>query len=158
MTKTWHWKLAAVFVLVFVLAITALNVITFTFTYNGEHTATLAAQNAARDGLLIKQLLLDGKTASAVSAKKTASIAQEIENLVIAYHADTQASATQAAQAASAAKATTEKGTKELPTLLKQVETAISAEDAKSINTAVQEAVTSVEQYFATHPVTSVAH
>ncbi len=148
--------LIAAATLMFATLLISVSAITLTLTYNGQRTATLAAQAASKDGQLIQTLLLNGKTASAVSAKKTASIAQEIEDLVIAYHAQSSASATAAVNAATAAKNQATKGAKELPVLLKQIEDNIASQDAQSIKIAVQDATTAVEQYFAGHPVMSV--
>lgn len=116
--------LASALAVLFVTVIIAVNAITLTLT--------------ARNEQAIQTLLLNGKTASAISAKKTASIAQEIENLVVAYHAQAEMAVKQQ-----------ERGTKELPKLLSQIESAIASKDGTEIDRAAQ----NVELFFETHPV-----
>lgn len=131
--KTWQTKIILLGVLVFVVAITILNVVTFHFTYSASNDAKVAAQQASADGTAIQTLLTNGTTSSAVNARQTKAIAQQIENLVIAYHAQNQ----QAAQAAVKAAAASTKAQKSLPGLLRQIETAISDNVDKQIGAAV---------------------
>lgn len=116
-----------------------------------------------------KTLLTNGKTTSAVNAKKTASIAEQIKSqttqiktLLVTDHA--QNVAVQDRQAVTSAVRTRElsdiqtlinneaAGVKETPVLLKQLENAIAEQDAKAITQAVNAA-------FASHPsITSKGH
>lgn len=117
-------------------------------------------------GRNIQTLLTNGKTTSAIAAKKTAGLAEQIKaqnvqikNLLITDHA--QNVANQQHQNAVSAVRTQElaeiqalvndeaAGVKETPALLKQVEDAIAVQDAKAISTAVNAAVAAVEKSFA---------
>jgi hypothetical protein len=117
-----------------------------------SRNATIASNNSAKASKATNTLLTNGKTSSAKSAKAAAKstaatkvTADEIEKLVIEYHQQGMTTAKEQAAA-----------TKELPGLIKQIESAIELEDAASIKTAVAGATSAVEQYFQTHPVHSI--